>query len=129
MGALEGCAPRKTSVLGAKYDTRERGIHETFGKKNPCLPEPSIQIREAPVLGYRSCTGGIIFSWLLRVAGSACITVCKEIFTKPVCPGFSQNFHYLQIPEAVQSAGTVRDHTGTWGLVGRSLVPFPANQG
>ena len=80
MGALEGCAPRKTSVLGAKYDTRERGIHETFGKKNPCLPEPSIQIREAPVLGYRSCTGGIIFSWLLRVAGSACITVCKENF-------------------------------------------------
>ena len=52
VGYREECAPRKTSGLVARYDTRERGIHETFGKKNPCLPEPSIQIRKAPVLGY-----------------------------------------------------------------------------
>jgi len=94
VGYREECAPRKTSGLVARYDTRERGIHETFGKKIP-LPTRAVHSdSQSPCFGILDsyyCAGSIILSDLL--VGSACITVYKENFTKPVRPGFSQIFH------------------------------------
>jgi len=99
VGSRKGCAPRKTSGLVAKYDTRERGEFTKHLAEKGILAYPSRPFRFAKPLFWDTglvqcyCTGSIILSHLL--VGSALYhgTICKENFTKPVRPGFSQISH------------------------------------